>query len=129
MNTFQIFEPKFDNPELEQEFQDFFTRNGLDPLFTYEHKAGAISVTWTDARSVVNESGSYSYLLKNFADILLIANDNQNYKTVLLQILYHANTFQKMMRNIRKIVDEFSIMPEKYLYNMWNAVKYTNVVA
>lgn len=129
MATFQIFNPLFNDEQLEEDFQDFFTRYGLDPLFSKEHRAQHnITVTWTDARSVVNPGGSYHRVLTNFADMLSIAHNNQNFDTVLFQVLYYAKTFQKMINNIKKIIDEFSVMPEKFLHNMWNAVKYAEVV-
>ena len=39
---FEIFEPRFNNEELEKEFNDFFYKYNLTSLFTNEHRAGSI---------------------------------------------------------------------------------------
>lgn len=143
MEKYQVFDPMYDIPELEEEFTKFFKVNGLDPLFTNEHRASPIKVSWADARSVVNDKGKFRVvngvrtesggawhsLLKEFAQFIVMANDNQNYENMLFKILYNARDFKGMMRNIKLLMDEFKNMPEEYMHNMWNVVKYEKILS
>lgn len=129
MDKFQVFDPKFNDDELEEEFHNFFYKYNLSPLFTNEHRAPAISVAWIDARSVISPTGSYHNQLKEFSDFLQMSTDNKSYEEVLFKILHSARTFQKMMQNIRKIMDEVKSMPENFTFNMWNVVWYKKVLA
>lgn len=124
VEKFQIFEPKFNNEELEEEFNNFFHKYNLTPLFTNEHRAGSISVAWTDARSVVNPAGSYHNTLKQFSDLLTIANDNKAYEEALFKIIYEARSFQSLMRTIKKLMDYINTIDDNHLFNMWNIVFY-----
>lgn len=124
-DKFHIFEPRFNDEELEEEFNNFFHRYNLTPLFTNEHRAGSITVAWTDARSVVNPAGSYHKTLKEFADLLSIANDNKSYEEALFKIIYEARSFQGMMRTIKKLMQYIqTIIDDNHLFNLWNIVFY-----
>ena len=123
---FYLFEYRFNNEELEQEFNDFFHANNLNPLFTNEHMAGSISVTYVDAKSVLNEGGSYNKTLKEFAELLTLANDNKSFEEAMFRIIYEAKSFQGMMRNLKKIIDYYirKINADGYDRNTWNIVWY-----
>lgn len=125
VQKFHIFEPKFNNDELENEFHKFFRSNNLTPLFTNEHKTTAITYTYLDAKSVVNESGKYHNFLLDFTDYLLLATDNKSYEEALLKVLYKSNTFQGLMNNIKKLKNfiDNGIDDDK-MFNMWNIVWY-----
>lgn len=125
---FQIFEPRFNNDELEDEFHSFFNRYNLNALFTNEHRAGSITVTYVDAKSVVNPGGSYHETLKDFADLLTIANDNKSYEEALFKIIYKARTFQGLMRNVKKVIAHALTIEPHRLSNFWNIVFYTKNV-
>lgn len=123
MDNFTVFDSMFNNEELENEFHKFFYSNNLSPLFTNEHRASPIKVTYIDARSVTN-NGTYASLLKDFSDILSQGNDNQRYEESTFKILQKATTFQKMMNNIKKIIQEYKTTKPEHLFNFWNIVYY-----
>jgi len=134
MDKFQIFELDVRlrsgerDVELEEEFHNFFYKYGLTPLFTNEHRAGTIVVKWTDARSVINPGGSYHESLKQFADIVAIANDNKSLEEALFKVIYQAKTFQTFMKRIRKLIEYFSQVKEEHKFNFWNIVFYNKEV-
>ena len=121
---FYIFEYRFNNEELEQEFNDFFHANNLHPLFTNEHMAGSITVTYVDAKSVVNEGGSYRNTLKEFSELLTLANDNKSYEEAMFRIIYEARSFQSFIRQLKKLIDYIKTVDERYKHNTWNIVWY-----
>ena len=125
---FEIFEPRFNNEELEKEFNDFFYKYNLTSLFTNEHRAGSISVTYVDARSVINTGGSYHETLKEFADLLTIGNDNKSYEEALFKIIYEARSFQSFMKKIRDLLNYAKTVDSKNLNNLWNIVFYNKDV-
>ncbi len=127
-NKFQIFEPRFNNDELEEEFNNFFHKYNLTPLFTNEHRAGSISVTYLDAKSVINAGGSYHETLKEFADLLSIANDNKAYEEALFKIIYEARSFQGLMITIKKLMKYIQTIDDNHLFNLWNIVFYNKDV-
>jgi len=127
-DKFQIFEPRFNNDELETEFNNFFHKYNLTSLFTNEHRAGSITVTYVDARSVINENGSYHNTLKEFADYLSIANDNKSYEEALFKIIYEARSFQGFMKTIKKLLDYMKSIDPDHLFNLWNIVFYNKEV-
>lgn len=124
MEDLTIFEPKFNNPELEQEFYNFFTRYDLQALFTNEHRATSISVTYLDAKSVVNTSGSYHNTLKKFTDYLHLAQDNKKYEEAIFRIIYEARSFQGLINNIKKHMQYMDSLLEQHKFNSWNIVWY-----
>jgi len=126
---FNIFETRFNDEELENEFHSFFYKNNLTALFTNEHRASGISVTYIDAKSVVNEGGSYHKTLKQFSDILSIANDNKSYEEAIFRIIYESRSFQGFMSNIRKVGDYIKTIDPAYKYNTWNIVWYNEDLA
>lgn len=121
---FYIFEYRFNNEELEQDFNDFFHANNLHPLFTNEHMAGSITVTYVDAKSVVNEGGSYRNTLKEFSELLTLANDNKSYEEAMFRIIYEARSFQSFIRQLKKLIDYIKTVDERYKHNTWNIVWY-----
>ena len=125
---FQIFEPRFNNEELEKEFNEFFYKYNLTSLFTNEHRAGSISLTYVDARSVINTGGSYHETLKEFADLLTIGNDNKSYEEALFKIIYEARSFQSFMKKIRDLLNYAKTVDSEDLNNLWNIVFYNKDV-
>ena len=128
MDKFQIFEPKYNDEELDDEFHNFFYKYNLTPLFTNEHRAGTITVAWIDARSVVKPGGSYHETLKQFADFLTMGNDNKAYEEALFKIIYESRTFQQLMKKIRKLMDYIKTIKPEHLFNLWNIVFYNKEV-
>lgn len=124
MDKFTVFDPMFNNEELENEFHAFFYKNNLTSLFTNEHKTSPIKVTYLDAKSVVNNNGAYASMLKDFSDVLSQANDNQMYNESTFKVIQKASTFQKMMNNIKKILQEYRTTDNEHLFNFWNIVYY-----
>lgn len=125
---FHLFEYRFNNDELETEFNNFFHRYNLTPLFTNEHRAGNVTVSYVDARSVINPSGSYHRTLKDFADLLSIGNDNKSYEEALFKIIYEARSFQAMMNTIKKLMDYIRSLDPDHMFNLWNIVFYNKDV-
>lgn len=123
--TLQIFDTLFSQDELNNEFQSFFYKYNLTSLFTNEHRAGNIRVTYVDAKSVVNSSGAYHRQLKELSDILNVASDNLMYEEAVFKIIYNAETFQKMMNNVKKVIQEFKTTLPEHQFNFWNVVFYT----
>ena len=125
---FQIFETRFNDDELETEFNNFFHKYNLTALFTNEHRAGSISVTYVDARSVINTGGSYHNTLKEFADLLTIGNDNKSYEEALFKIIYESRSFQSFMKKIKDLLEYAKSMDPENLNNLWNIVFYNKDV-
>lgn len=128
LDKLQVFEYRFNNEELENEFNNFFYKYNLTPLFTNEHRAGKITVTYLDARSIVNESGKYHELFKEFTDYLLLAQDNKSYEEAIFKILYESRSFQGLATRIRKIMKYIDGIQEDRKFNIWNIVWYTKEV-
>lgn len=129
MEKFNLFSPLFNNDELEEEFNNFFYKYNLVPLFTNEHRTSPITVTYLDARSTVKPGGSYHEQLKDFSDVLNMANDNKMYESSVFKIIYQAKTFQSLMKNIKKVKEYIeSDIDEKHLFNTWNIVWYNKEV-
>lgn len=123
MNKFQIFEPRYNNEELDNEFHNFFYKYNLTPLFTNEHRASPISVTYVDARSVVG-GGSYSKILLDLADLISIGNDNKSYEEALFRLIYKPTTFQSFMNYVKKHIELISSIDDDHIHNLWNIVWY-----
>jgi len=124
MQKFNIFEPLYSNDELENEFTNFFYKYNLTALFTNEHRAQSIKVTYVDAKAVVNSGGKYHKILKQFSSIINIAQDNKMYEEALFEIIYTARTFQGFMNQLKKLFDHVAKVYD-HLYNYWNIVFYT----
>lgn len=124
MDKLQIFEPLYDDEEMEEEFQDFFTKFNLKPLFTLEHKHEGITVTWADARSVVNGTG-YAKTLMEFGDYLTRANDNQMYMEAVYRVLHQCKNFHVLIRNIKRHMNYMDTFEERHQFNSWNIVWYS----
>lgn len=123
----QVFDYKFIDDELEDNFNDFFTNFDLLALFTNEHRTGKISVSYVEARSVINPGGAYNKVLKDFHDKLSYAQGNKKYEQAIFQIIYGAKSFTTVMNRIKKlnrfIDNEINI---EHSYNTWNIVFYDN---
>lgn len=126
-DKFQIFTPKYNNDELEEEFHNFFHKYNLTSLFTNEHRTSDITVTYVDARSVISTSGSYHNTLKEFADFLSIANDNKSYEEAVLRIIDKVSSFQALMNYIKKHINFImSQIDDDHMWNMWNIIWYAD---
>ena len=121
---FYLFEYRFNNEELESEFNDFFHRNNLHSLFTNEHMAGSITVTYVDAKSVLNEGGSYQKTLKEFSELLTLANDNKSYEESMFKIIYEVRSFQALIRKLKQLIDYIKNIDDDKKHNTWNIVWY-----
>ena len=121
---FYLFEYRFNNEELENEFNDFFHANNLNPLFTSEHMAGSITVTYIDAKSVLNDGGAYNKVLKDFSELLTLANDNKSYEEAMFKIIYEARSFQSLMRKLKQLIDYIKNIEDSKKHNTWNIVWY-----
>ena len=121
---FYLFEYRFNNEELESEFNDFFHRNNLHSLFTNEHMAGSITVTYVDAKSVLNEGGSYQKTLKEFSELLTLANDNKSYEEAMFKIIYEVRSFQALIRKLKQLIDYIKNIDDDKKHNTWNIVWY-----
>ena len=142
MDKFQIFEYNFNIPELENAFNDFFYRYNLTALFTNEHRAGTITVSYADARSVINTGGrfkvekgqrveyggAYHEDLKDFADLISMYNDNKSFEEALFKVIYTARSFGKLMTNIRKLLKYYESLEENRKHNWWNIVFYNKAL-
>jgi len=148
MDKFQIFELNFKGRdlsefrEIEEEFHKFFYKYNLTALFTNEHRVPPISVSWAEARSVIASSGKFSVrdgervehggayheTLKQFGDILSIANDNKSFEEAIFKVIYNAGTFRVFMNRIKKLIDYYSQVKEEHKFNFWNIVFYNKEV-
>ena len=151
LSQIRIFDPKFNDDELYQEFLNFFETYGLLPLFTNEHRAGSITVTYVDARSVVLRAGDKDEILKSpnekvrqkakfyqpkehgkdratllkFAEYLKLYNKNQMFEDDLFYIIYESKDFRQMIRRIKQMMNYIDHkISNDYKYNMWNIVWY-----
>ena len=86
--------------------------------------AGTITVTYVDAKSVLNDGGSYQKTLKDFAELLTLANDNKSFEEAMFRIIYEAKSFQGMMRKLKQLVDYIKTVDERNKHNIWNIVWY-----
>lgn len=123
-----IFDYVFNNEELEEDFNNFFHRYALTPIFTNEHRAAGIRVTYVDARSVINPGGSYHNTLLELADYVNMAMDNKSYEEALFKIIYEAKSFQTMMNKIKKLLNFITTIDEDHMFNLWNIVWYNKEV-
>lgn len=120
-----IFEPLFKDEELREEFNDFWYKYDLMPLFTNEHRSTPITVTYVDARSVINTSGSYHKSLLEMSDLLTVGDDNKMYEEALFRVIYNARSFQSLMQNIRQIlIYARTEIDQNHEFNTWNIVWY-----
>ena len=121
---FSVFETRFNDEELENEFHAFFYKNNLTALFTDEHRASPISVTYVDAKSVVNESGQYARMLKELAEVLTIGNDNKSFQEAMFRTIHEPKSFQSFMNHIKRLIDYIKSIDENHKHNLWNIVWY-----
>lgn len=124
VQKFDIFNERFNDEELSNEFHAFFYKNNLTPLFTDEYMASPISVTYVDAKSVVNDGGSYQKTLEEFADLLTIANDNKSYEEAMFRIIQEARSFQSFIKKLKELINYLKTVDERYTHNTWNIVWY-----
>lgn len=124
MQKFQIFDSKVVDEEIENEFHAFFYNFNLTALFTNEHRAGSISVSYVDMKSVLNEGGKNRKTLLEFADILSMANDNKTYEEAIFKLIHDSRSFQGLMNNIKKYLNFIKQIEPEHMFNMWNVVWY-----
>ena len=124
MQKFQIFDSKVVDEEIENEFHAFFYNFNLTSLFTNEHRAGSISVSYVDMKSVLNEGGKNRKTLLEFADILSMANDNKTYEESIFKLIHDSRSFQGLMNNIKKYLNFIKQIDPEHMFNMWNIVWY-----
>ena len=121
---FYLFEYRFNDEEIQTEFNNFFHFNNLNPLFTNEHMAGTITVTYIDAKSVINQGGAYNKVLKDFSELLTLANDNKSFEEAMFRIIYEARSFQGLIRKLKQIIDYIKQIDDDKKHNTWNIVWY-----
>lgn len=127
LDKLQVFEPVFDNEELEEEFNAFFYKHNLTPLFTNEHKHPyGVKVGWADAKSVVNGTG-YAKTLIEFSDYLSRANDNKMYEEATFRVLYECRDFNRLIKNIKRYMQYMDTFENRHVFNSWNIVWYSKV--
>ena len=119
-----IFEYGFTNEEIQKEFNDFFFKYGLEPLFTNEHQAGSIKVALPFAQSILNVGGANRRLFLELADYLMMAQDNKSFEEAVFRMIYEARTFQGLINKVKKIVNYIRTISVEHLHNTWNIVWY-----
>lgn len=151
--AFTMFDYQFNNEQLEEEFEGFLHKYGLDPLFTNEHRAGQIRVTYAEARSVMNvredvkrtgkgafnkkgeqqywkrEEGRNAQILKEFANnnmmYLAHAQNNKSYEEAVFKIIYDSRSLQGLINKIRSLMKYMDgQINDEHRYNQWNIVWY-----
>lgn len=122
-----VFDYNFNNPELEEEFNNFFFKNGLLPLFTDEHRSTPIKVGYSEAVGVIK--GAYKEDLKTLANKLMTAVDNKSYQEMMLKIIYNSGTVNNLMRRVRKLNDYIkNDILDKHQFNKWNITWYDKTI-
>ena len=132
MGQFTVFDYAFDDEELEQEFEEFFITNNMLPMFTNEHRSTPISVSYVEARSVIN-GGAYAKKLQSIVDDIHSSTNNKKYEEEMFMILYKSNSVRGMALNHAKIsdfiihiTDPSNDLEGKYEKNKWNIVFYND---
>ena len=93
------------NEQRINDFYAFFYRYGLDPIFTDAYRTDHISVTDNDIGSVINEGGAYHKPLKELAQLLSMASDNDSYQEAMFRIIDEPKSFQTMMNYIKQFIE------------------------
>lgn len=119
-----IFTIRFNDEELEEELHKFFNVNNLLPLFSNEHRANHITVSYVEARSVVNPTGKYRRVFEDFSEVLTIANDNKSYEEALFKIIYESRTMQGLVNKLKRYMKYINQIDQNHLHNTWNIVWY-----
>lgn len=120
---YTVFNHISNNEERIEEFEKFFIRFELEPLFTYENRMTSVTVGDIDLRAVIN--GRYTEDLKKLSDFIHIADDNKMYNSALFKMLYKQKTFSNFMKIVRKINDYIEHgIDENRMGNTWNIVWY-----
>ena len=126
-----IFEYKMpltdDNLELIEEFERFWIDNGLEALFTDEHRVPHnIVVHWSHARNVASPSaGKYRADLLRFKDNMELDRDSDQYQRVMRQILLQSKgQFQVMMQKVQDVNKVIENAPPNYETRLWQASYY-----
>ena len=133
MAEFTIFDYKFNDEELEKEFEEFFITNNMLPMFTNEHRSTPITVSYVEARSVIN-GGAYAKKLQSIVDDIHSSTNNKKYEEEMFMMLYSSNSLSGMANNTEKIAnyidyirtDDIEGKREK---NKWNIVFYNDDLA
>ena len=119
-----IFEYKFNNDELKEEFNAFFYRFNLIPLFNNEQLAGHINVSEIDARSIINPGGAHRRMFLELADYLSIASDNDSYEEAVFRLIKDTGHSRTLITKVRKYVEFIRTVQVDHLFNLWNIVWY-----
>lgn len=121
---FQLFNEKYNNEELSNEFHAFFYRYNLTRLFSDAYLSSDISVRYVDAKSVVNDGGSYHKALLEFSELITLGNDNKSYDEAMFKIINESRSFQSMMNKIKELNSYIKTIDERFKFNTWNIVWY-----
>ena len=103
------------------------------PMFTNEHRSTPISVSYVEARSVIN-GGAYAKKLQSIVDDIHSSTNNKKYEEEMFMMLYSSNSLSGMANNTEKIAnyidyirtDDIEGKREK---NKWNIVFYNDDLA
>ncbi len=116
---------------VEEEFYNFFYSNNLIALFTNEHRANPITVSLTQAQSILkagNADGSgqgQAYkIFKDFSNYLLTAQDNKAYEQAIFKIIYESRTWQGLLKSLQQHMQYIDGIKDGYQHNTWNIVFY-----
>lgn len=126
-NPFTLFDFKFTDERLQKVVIDFFQRNGLQPLFTNEHRSTPISVSWIEARNI-EKQGSYYKKINDLQEVLVLAQGNKKYEQAVFKMIYESKTIQKLSNISERATDLFLELSKKQEENFWNIVFYTKEV-
>lgn len=131
MTDFTVFEYRFDNPELQEEFEKFFKINAIQPLFTNEHRSTPIYVSYVEAINIVKR-GTYAKKIEKLHDILHFATGNKKYEQAIFKMIYESRSIQKLANISERAKELYNELlktaSEKKQENFWNIVFYTKEV-
>lgn len=128
MSQINVFDYAFNDVELQQEFENFFIRNDLLPLFSNEHRSTPIKVSWIDARSILSENGAYRKAFLDLSEVVNMATGNKKYEQAVFKMIYESRSLQKLKNISQKVVNKFIETTNKSQDNFWNIVFYTKDV-
>ena len=121
------FKYQFTQPSLIREFENKMRDSGVNEIFSnMKVNKKAITVTYTDARSVVASHGKANMVLRNIANTIYMQQSNLKklYKTSMQQEIFkiisnNAKSFQKLINELEKYFNRLA--DEQF---QWNIVYY-----
>lgn len=121
----QVFDYNFNDEDLENDFNDYMASDDMIALFTEEHLIPTISVSYIEAKSIVNEHGAYRKIFDDFKDYLNNQIDNKAYNEAILRVIYNPKSIQALTNNMKKVMrfKKTEVLPE-HEFNFWNIVYY-----